>query len=94
MKVEISEDALHTLKEISDFVESKNTKGAGKRWLLKFKKKIKEYAKQNVKYKYCDDETLFELKFSCLLIGNWIIVFNIENNCFKIYQLIHGSLIK
>lgn len=94
MRIEISEEALKTLKEISDFVESKNTKGAGKRWLLRFKKKLKSYAKLNTKYKYCEDETLFELKFSCLSIGNWFVVFTLDNNRFKIYQLIHGSLMK
>lgn len=94
MKIEISEAAIITLKDVADFVESKNTKGAGKRWISRFRKKIKEYAIQNVQYKFCEDQTLFELKYSCLSIASWTVVFNIENKTFKIHQIIHASLLK
>jgi len=52
-KLEISKEAWFTLKEIAEFVESKNTLGAGNRYLNAFLIKINDALKSNAKYTTC-----------------------------------------
>jgi len=49
LTVKITPRALHVIDGIADFVESKNTKGSGDRYALKFKSAIKKLARPNVK---------------------------------------------
>ena len=71
MTVRITPRALHVIESIADFVESKNTKGSGDRYALKFKSAIKKLARPNVKYTLCNHPILAAFGYSCsqLTIG-------------------------
>jgi len=94
MQLIIHNEALKTLSSIKEFVDSKNTKGAGARWLKRFRSFVKRFAISHAQYALCHDTTLAQMSFSCIVYGNWVVVFKIENNSFVIYQIIHGSLLK
>jgi len=54
MKVVIEPFAEATLREIAIFIQSRNTRGAGQRWLRRFQKFIKRFAITNVQYPLCN----------------------------------------
>lgn len=91
MKIAFKPAAAKALYAIADFVESKNTPGSGKRYALKFRKAVEQFAQPNVKYTLCNDKLLALLGYSCRNYNDWIIAFKIENNRFVIYEIILGS---
>ncbi len=93
MTVVYSEEAHATLFEISDFVDSIHTAGAGERWLTKLHKWLSAYALSNVTYALCNDEYLAYLGLSCINYNDWIIAFTIEDNLFTVHEIIRGSLL-
>lgn len=93
MKISFSLEASSVLKDIELYVESLNTKGSGQRFIRKFRQSIKKFAQPNVAYKLCHNEALAILKFSCITINNWIIVFRIESNTFNVYDIIWGAML-
>jgi len=93
LKVKYSNSAEKTIEEIADFVEQLNTKGSGERWKERFNNKIYKYA-EPIGYSLCR-HILFALRnYSCISIGNWIVVFKIINDTFYVYRIINGSILK
>jgi hypothetical protein len=56
---------MQVIDAITDFVESKNTKGSGARYALKFKTAIEKLALPDVKYSLCNHPILAAYKYSC-----------------------------
>ncbi|MFA6249182.1 MAG: type II toxin-antitoxin system RelE/ParE family toxin [Mucilaginibacter sp.] len=93
MKVRITPKALEVIDAIAAFVESKNTKGSGARYALKFKAAIIKLAIPNTQYSICDHPVLAAYKYSCSHFNDWVIAFRINNNELIVYEIIHGSLL-
>lgn len=93
MVVKITPKALRVIDGIADFVESKNTKGSGKRYAIKFKAAIKKLALSNVQFAICNHPVLAAFKYSCSHFNDWVIAFRIQNNELTVYEIIHGSLL-
>jgi len=91
--VKITPKALRVIDGIADFVESKNTKGSGKRYAIKFKVAIKKLALSNVQFAICNHPVLAAFKYSCSHFNDWVIAFRIQNNELTVYEIIHGSLL-
>jgi len=91
--VKITPKALRVIDGIADFVESKNTKGSGKRYAIKFKAAIKKLALSNVQFAICNHPVLAAFKYSCSHFNDWVIAFRIQNNELTVYEIIHGSLL-
>jgi len=85
--------AQQAIELIADFVESKNTKGSGKRFARKFESAINKYAKENVDFAKCKNTILAALGYSCLTVRNWVVAFKIKRNKFIIYRIIWGRLL-
>jgi len=85
--------ALRVIDAIADFVESKNTKGSGARYALKFKSAIEALALPNVEYSLCNHHILASLRYSCSHFNDWVIAFKIADNELIVYEIIHGSLL-
>jgi hypothetical protein len=85
--------ALRVIDAVADFVESKNTKGSGYRFALKFKSAIENLALPNVEYAPCNHPVLAALKYSCGHFNDWVIAFRIIDNELIVYEIIHGSLL-
>lgn len=84
---------MRAIDDIADFVESKNTKGSGARYALKFKSAIEKIAQPGLQYALCDHPVLAAYKYSCRNFNDWVIAFRIENNVLIVYEIIHGSLL-
>lgn len=93
MNLKISPRAMRVVDAIADFVESKNTKGSGARYALRFKTAIQQLALPDVQYSLCNHPVLAAYKYSCSHFNDWVIAFRIENNVLIVYEIIHGSLL-
>ena len=71
MTVQYSEEARETLFSISDFIDGLNTEGSGDRWVTRFHRWLSDYAKSNVAYALCANETLASLNLSCIIHNDW-----------------------
>lgn len=91
MRARFSLEAKETLRILEDFVDTKNTQGAGKRFVKKFKAELKKYIQPHTTYKLCNNSYLADEGFSCISINNWIVVFKIEKNTFFVYDIIWGA---
>ena len=91
MELQINPRALSVLNNIAAFVESKNTTGSGERFVLKFIKEIERIAKPNLQYALCNNAVLARLQYSCRYLNDWVIVFKVKNNVFRVYDIIPGS---
>jgi plasmid stabilization system protein ParE len=91
--VKITPKALSVIDAVADFVESKNTKGSGARFALKFKTAIKKLAVPNIQYTICAHSVLAAYKYSCSHFNDWVIVFKIKDDELIVHEIIHGSLL-
>ena len=91
MRVVYSEEAIATLFEISDFVDSINTPGAGERWVAKLTASVETYALSNVTFALCNDAYLASLHLSCLNFNDWIIAFSIDAEVLVVHKIIRGN---
>ena len=94
MKVVLKRQPQIALAAIASFIESENTKGNGKRFVLKFSKAIEEFAVRKVHYALCNHHVLASLKYSCIIFNKWVIAFTIEKNTMVVHKIIHGSILK
>ena len=92
-KLEISKEAWDTLNELAEFVESKNTLGAGNRYLNSFLIKIKNALKSHAKYAVCKYPEFAKLQLKCFIINDWVIAFETIEEQIIIRVIIHGSLL-
>ena len=89
--LEISKEAWYTLKELAEFVESKNTLGAGNRYLHAFLIKIKEALKSNAKYVVCKYPEFAKLQLKCFVINDWVIAYEETNDILIVKAIVHGT---
>jgi hypothetical protein len=94
LKIVIDPIAYDTLDDIASLIDGINTPGAGDRWIDKILDFIISYAKPDVQYALCHNTKLATELFSCIVFNNWVIVFRIEKETFRVYQIMHGSLLK
>jgi hypothetical protein len=95
MNVSFSDAAFEKMMDIAEFIDDINTPGAGERWIEKLVKFIEDYAKLNhVEWSLCQNKNLAEKLYSCLIYKNWVIAFRIEQDRFKVYDFVYGSLLE
>lgn len=92
-KLEISNEAWVTLKELAEFVESKNTLGAGKRYLITFLSKIRDALKSNPEYAVCKYPEFAKLHLKCFVINDWVIAYQESQDTIIVKAIIHGTLL-
>lgn len=64
MKIVIEPFAEASLREIAFYIENRNTRGAGQRWLRRFQKFIKRFAISNVQYPLGTNLRLAQMLYS------------------------------
>jgi hypothetical protein len=77
MEIILKPKAQKALLLIGAFVEEKNTKGSGIKYIERFSLKLQSYAKENTQYALCNNKTLADLVYSGIAINKWIIAFKI-----------------
>jgi hypothetical protein len=93
VRVKFGEEAKITIYEVSDFIDSINTFGAGERWVTRLTEWVESYAHSNTTYALCNDSYLASLGLSCINFNDWTIAFKIESETFIVYKIIRGSLL-
>lgn len=93
MKVSLEPDALETLYNIGDFIDSINMPGTGQFWVTDFMMNLYSYAKSNVTYALCKNHILAQSGLSCIVYKGWVTPFRIENNGFIVHLIIRGNLL-
>ena len=76
MQVNYTFDALYTLTELVNYIESKNTLGAGNRWLYRYGLFLEIHLKNIDKINFCNNLTFQELCLRCIYfneLGNCIL---------------------
>ena len=95
MKVVFEEEAEWQLYDLADIIDDLNLVGAGGRWINRLLSFIESFAKSNVSYALCRDKRLAKKKYSCISYKHkWIIAFKIIEDEMRVYEIIHGSLLK
>ena len=94
MNILLMPEADEVLYEVSEFVESINTEGSGKRWLDTIRTFLRSYAKPNVVYALCKDEDLALAGLRCITYNGWVFAFKIEDDQFIVYQIIRGNILQ
>ena len=95
MKIVFSAAALDKINDIAEFIDDINTEGAGDSWAERLFQFIAEYANlPNITWALCNHPQLAERGYSCTTYNRvWVIVFKVEDNTFKVYDLVNGALL-
>lgn len=93
MKIVFSETATQTLRSLAQFVESKNTKGSGKRYVTKFLSYIQDTLNSFSKHAVCRNPQFAINGWRCFFYKDYVIVYSIVDDTIFINIIIHGSLL-
>ena len=91
MKLIVKLPAKRTLLAVANWVESKNTKGSGLRWLNKFYVYIEKNAKAVHALPLCKYKVFKAKKLICLTYNDWVIACKVEDNNVAVHAVIHRS---
>ena len=95
MKVVFEAEAEEQLYDLAEIIDDLNVSGAGERWINRLLDFIESHALSNVSFALCRNERLAELHYSCVTFNHtWVIAFKFINNEMRIYEILHGSLLK
>ncbi|MFM2339045.1 MAG: hypothetical protein RL115_2238 [Bacteroidota bacterium] len=93
MQINYTTDAFSSLLQLVNFIESKNTIGAGSRWLTKYETYLQEHLIIPHLVKYCHNKTFQKFGLRCLNYKDWLIAFSIQGENVLIEALLHQSRI-
>ncbi len=91
MRINYTGAAFESLSDVVNFVESKNTQGAGIRWLDKFESFLTSSLNNPELIKLCNNKTFQELGLRCINFNDWIIAFSIQEKEILIEAILHSS---
>lgn len=92
MEIKYTFDAFVSLIALVNFIESKNTFGAGIRWLNRYEVFLKKALALPGK-KICNNKTLKRLHLHCLSYNEWTIAYSVHENHVLIETILHKSRI-
>lgn len=93
MQINYTSDALASLIQLINFIETKNTAGAGVRWLSRYEVFLQKSLLYPSQVKMCHNETFKKLELHCLNYNDWTIAFSVHQNYILIEALLHKSRI-
>ena len=83
--------ASNSLSKIADWIEKKNTVGAGDRWLKGTMQELVHLAHIEVKQAICKDPSLAKFEYRCFTHKDkWVVAYKIKGNKFVVYRFIYG----
>jgi hypothetical protein len=95
MRIVFEAEAEEQLYDLAEIIDDLNISGAGERWINRLLDFIESYALSNVSYALCRNERLAQLQYICITFNHtWVIAFKITDNEMRIYEILHGSLLK
>ena len=93
MQINYTVDAVASLLQLINFIERKNTPGAGLRWLDKYEAFIQKHFYNPGQARLCNNETFRKLNLYCINYKDWLIAFSVKENAILIEALLHKSRI-
>ena len=93
MQIKYTTDAFASLTQLINFIEAKNTSGAGIRWLERYETYLKKALVNTKQTKLCHNATFKRLNLRCIYYNDWLIAFSIHENFILIEALLHKSRI-
>ena len=93
MEVKYTTDAFASLTQLINFIEAKNTTGAGIRWLNKYEEYLTKAFINAKKKRLCTNETFRKLNLHCINFNDWVIAFSIHQESILVEALLHKSRI-
>ncbi|MEP6700791.1 MAG: hypothetical protein ABJA85_05730 [Bacteroidota bacterium] len=93
MQINYTVDALVSLLQLINFIESKNTQGAGLRWLDRYEAVLQKQLYHPNQTKLCHNQTFRRLNLHCINYNDWVIAFSIQETSILIEAMIHKSRI-
>ena len=93
MQVNYTTEAFISLSGLINFVESKNTKYAGLRWLNRFEHFLQASLTNPNKIKLCNNLTFANLNLRCIYFNDWVVAFSVHPDYILIETLLHKSRI-
>jgi hypothetical protein len=94
MEINYTVHAADALMNLVSFIENKNTKGAGLRWLKNFEIFLQHSLQHHTKIKLCHNATFKALKLKCIYYNNWLIAFSEKEHTILIEAILHISRIR
>ncbi len=93
MQINYTASAFASLASLINFVEDRNTKDAGIRWLQRYEFFLEKALAKAEHIRLCNNETLKKLSLRCIYYNDWIIAFSIQKGVILIEALLHKSRI-
>jgi len=93
MQIKYTNKAFATLARLINFIEAKNTAGAGLRWLEKYEQYLKKSFVNAKGKRVCNNTTFKKLNLKCIYFNDWLIAFSIHEDFVLIEALLHKSRI-
>ena len=93
MLVNYTKDAFSSLIKLVNFIEEKNTEGAGLRWFRRYEMFVQKKLINPQKIKKCQNLTFNQLNLRCLNFNDWVIAFTVQDDFILIESLLHKSRI-
>ena len=93
MRVSLEPEALETLSDISEFIDTINTPGAGQFWVTDFIFHLYTYAKPNVTYALCQNQIFANDGLSCISNKGWVVAFQINGDEMRVHHIVRGNIL-
>lgn len=94
MQIDYTTDAFASLLQLVNFIEGKNTRGAGLRWLTKYEAFLHKSLPTLTLVKFCNNLAFQKLQLRCLNYNDWLIAFSVSGEKILIEALLHRSRIR
>lgn len=91
MEINYTSEAFSSLIRLVNFIEDKNTRGAGIRWLDKFELFLNTTLPNSLTISLCNNQTFKRFNLRCVYYNDWVIAFSVHNDNILIEVLIHKS---
>ena len=93
MRVSLEPDALETLSDVAEFIDTINIPGAGEFWVTDFILHLYTCAIPNVTYALCQNKTFAEEGLSCITNKGWVVAFKIEGDEMRVHHIVRGNIL-
>lgn len=93
MNVHYPIEAFSSLSRLVNFIETKNTKNAGLRWLGRYEHFLQTTLTNPRLINLCNNATFNRLNLRCIYFNDWVVAFSIHTDYILIEVLLHKSRI-
>ena len=94
MQIKYTLDAFASLTTLLNYIESKNTQGAGLRWLESYESFLTKELINIKRLSFCKNAVFNKLQLNCIYFNEWLIAISIHEDFILVEAFLHKSRIK